>query len=298
MNFQPKLAKYETLTDLFRNIQKEQLKKNSRDTPKGCFKTAKDLLDEQHSASVGSSSEKSEKVSENYISESSNNPDVRQLVDSTLNNQRTFSCDATVQDEDTSGSIISASSLNKGFKSANDLLKEQQSVSVENQKKISDFLTCSVDTNKQTMNKSNNLKSLFGESDEDGDRSPKREIGKSDKKDTSRESSSSSVRRDREKDRHRDDRDRYRDDRDRNREDRRRDRSREDRRRRDRSRDRYRDDRYRRNRSPDRRKRDSDRTEKRRRHSSERDRDDDRKRRKDDRERVDRWKDDDRDKER
>ncbi|XP_050302444.1 ATP-dependent DNA helicase Q5-like [Anthonomus grandis grandis] len=229
VNFTPKPAKHETLTDLFRNIQKEQqIKKKEDHKPREGFKTAGELLKEE-SLNVFSSEK-----------------------------------DICENGADKNDIKITNTSLSKAFKTANELLNEQQTK--DNQVKITQFLN-----NSTEMSKSANLTSLFGDSDDEL-KSDKRKSDNLDRsrdksRDRSRDRSSSSKKKDR-YDRHRD-----------------RSRSR-DRVRRDKSRDRSRD-RYKRDRSPDRRKKDSDRK---RRHSSEkeRDRDDDRRRRKDEREKDNR----------
>ncbi|CAH1132756.1 unnamed protein product [Ceutorhynchus assimilis] len=236
LNFQPKAAKYETLTDLFRNIQKEQqLKKNSSEG----FKSAKKLLDEQTSRS-----------------------DSETLVDSTL-------LDSVYDAPNDSNSKYE-------FKSANEILKEHSAAS-DSQKKIEDFFIAR-DSENTEMNDPMS-KSLFGDSDDERSRSPKRSFI-SEKRVRSRSRSRTRDRRDRFKD----SRDRLKDD------SRRRPGSREDRHRRDRHRD---EDRHRRDTvhrkkrrgssSSEKYKFDNEKIEKRRRRSSEKLRDGERKRWKDDR---------------
>ncbi|KAH1011652.1 hypothetical protein HUJ04_000975 [Dendroctonus ponderosae] len=227
-NFQPKPAKYETLTDLFRNIQKEKQLGGSKPP----FRTAKSLLNEAASGLCTSSQNHTE-------------PDVLKVNEPLTESIRVRS--------------------NVGFQTAGDLLR-QQSASIELKKELQEI-----------MSKPNNLKTLFGESDDEA-ASPKMEMDKSEPNRRSRERSSSTHRQDRRKDV-----EHSREDRDRHTGSKRRDRSPNDRR----KGDRHREDRYSRN-NTERKGHDRSKSEQKRRHSPEADRDEDRKRRPQHREREDR----------
>ncbi|XP_066149056.1 ATP-dependent DNA helicase Q5-like isoform X2 [Euwallacea fornicatus] len=204
--FQPKPAKYETLTDLFRNIKKEQQSKQ-QEAASNDFKTAKAHLEEQVS-----------NFSETPLSS------ISACAPAIINQQ------------------LNQTTLSLGFQTAKELL---------------DLKSNSPNSEDTKMSKSNNIKSLFGESDEEKDKN----VRHSSKKELSKERSNR--------------KDRYRDDKGKSRH---RDRSREDRHRRDRS-----HDRYKRDRSNERRKRDRSRDKKRARSPDKVSRksfDDDRKRRK------------------
>ncbi|XP_076256872.1 ATP-dependent DNA helicase Q5-like isoform X2 [Rhynchophorus ferrugineus] len=160
-NFKPRPAKHETLVDLFRNIQKEQLKNKNKSTSSS---SPEDICGVQDNDA---------ETAETFILESLKQTSYVLNDCSTEHKNTIVNC----EEESVFSCVDSDFSVKNSFKTANDILKEQGKKgdgTSSKQNSIDSFIIKNKKSDFNTnMKKSSDLKNLFGDSDDEQNDSQK-----------------------------------------------------------------------------------------------------------------------------